>query len=186
MSDFKFAEVFKKLLAEARELNISGAELGRAVGVSKETISQYCKGGIIPRADKFMKIAEYFDVSPEYLLTGVDPFDKQEHHELKLSGAVIHYLKSCDDKEIAFIDQLLNHEIFSILVKAAAKNIEAGEVNAKDVIDGAMYGLARAALPEFIRAFDKFMLENYKFKRPLFKGTLLDEPEDGKSESSDN
>lgn len=104
-----FADILKRLLAEKK---ISFAKLGRAVGVTKQTISEYCKGNTVPKADTLIKIAEYFGVSPDYLLTGVEPQDKREHQELNLSGAAIKKLKECDPEILPLVDNLLSDNEF--------------------------------------------------------------------------
>ena len=108
--NYKFSEVLRSLLNEKK---ISGAELGRRIGVSKEAISKYCKGENIPKTPQLLKLAAYFDVSPEYLLTGVDPFDKQEHQELGLSGEAIRLLKQCQDELVRkLVNRLLGSPEF--------------------------------------------------------------------------
>lgn len=54
--------------------------LGEAVGVRQQTISQYASGQTQPTADVALRIAQYFGVSLDYLLTGVSA-DKQDIHE---------------------------------------------------------------------------------------------------------
>ena len=44
---------------------------GEAVGVRQQTISQYASGQTQPTADVVLRIAKFFDVSVNYLLTGV-------------------------------------------------------------------------------------------------------------------
>lgn len=180
MSSQKFAEILKMLL---RETKTSGANLGRKIGVSKEAISQYCQGNMMPKADKFMKIAEYFDVPPEFLLTGTEAQYKKEYQELKLSGSVVYYLRHCASSELDIIDQLLNHEMFSIIVKLAVRNIELGVVTAEDVIEKTMYAFMLAASPATKRALDDMIIskiKNFKYQ------TLVDEPIDESPETSDN
>ena len=117
--NYKFSEGLKSLL---KEKNISGAELGRRVGVSKEAISKYCKGHNIPKTSQLLKIAEYFGVSPEYLLTGVEPQDKEEHQELSLSGEAIRLLKQYQDEGVFnFINELLSDPRFYSLLSDALK-----------------------------------------------------------------
>nr|MBQ6739905.1 helix-turn-helix transcriptional regulator [Synergistaceae bacterium] len=108
-----FADILKRLLAEKK---ISFANLGRAVGVTKQTISEYCKGNTVPKADTLIKIAKYFGVSPDYLLTGVEPQDKSEHQELNLSGVAIKKLKECDREILTFVDKMLSdNEFYEVL-----------------------------------------------------------------------
>lgn len=54
-------------LSEAN--GISQSELEKTLGFGKGTISKW-KGSTAPSADKLLKIAEYFDVTIDYLMTG--------------------------------------------------------------------------------------------------------------------
>ena len=52
--------------------NVTVAEVSRATGISQPTFSQWKKGLYTPKRDKLQRIADYFDVSFEYLTTGKD------------------------------------------------------------------------------------------------------------------
>lgn len=56
-----------QLLLEARGL--SQSELEKTLGFGKGTMTKW-KGTTAPSADKLLKIAEYFDVTLDYLVTG--------------------------------------------------------------------------------------------------------------------
>ena len=107
--DVKFSEILKSLLAEKK---IAMAELARSIKVSRELISQYCKGNVIPKSDMLIKMAKFFDVSPEYLLTGFDASNEIEHKELSLSGTAIHLLKECGPNLLNMIDEMLSDVSF--------------------------------------------------------------------------
>ena len=110
MQNSKFSFILKKLLTDNK---LSGAELGRKIGVSKETISQYCKGNVEPKSGILIKLANFFGVSCDYLLTGVEPADKQESQELGLSGDAIRLLKQCQDERVrGLVDRLLGSPEF--------------------------------------------------------------------------
>jgi transcriptional regulator with XRE-family HTH domain len=56
-------------LKELRKSNdLNQAELGKVLGVGKTTISMYENGNSTPNDEIKLKIAEYFDVSLDYLL----------------------------------------------------------------------------------------------------------------------
>ena len=200
--NYKFSEVLRSLLNEKK---ISGAELGRRIGVSKEAISKYCKGQNIPKTSQLLKLAEYFGVSPEYLLTGVEPQDKQEHQELGLSGEAIRLLKQCEHEQVlAFIDELLSDpEFYSILSDAlkykasersifehfhliSSKDPEKAAIEIVDYFLNEDKYKANQAVLSYLGT--KFMQKTGLAFFPLnyLSNSLLDEPEDGKSESSDN
>ena len=60
---------FGEVLAQLRqERHISQAELGRAIFVSGGTISNYEKGVHFPDVEKLLLLADYFNVTTDYLL----------------------------------------------------------------------------------------------------------------------
>ena len=69
-----FGERLKKL----RQLkNLSQEELGKRLGVSKQTVSNWEIENVTPSLDLFENIARFFDTTPNYLLgyevyTGLD------------------------------------------------------------------------------------------------------------------
>ena len=83
MSEIKFSQILRALLTDNK---LSGAELGRKIGVSKETISQYCKGNVEPKSGILIKLADYFGVSCDFLLTGF------EHNDRKRQGQIPAYI----------------------------------------------------------------------------------------------
>jgi transcriptional regulator with XRE-family HTH domain len=65
-----FIERLEMLL---KEKGISQKSLAEYIGIRNPSISEWKKEGTIPRADIAIKIAEYLNVSVEYLITGVEP-----------------------------------------------------------------------------------------------------------------
>ena len=61
---------FEKLL---RLHNCKAADVARATGIAKSTLTEWKNGKTTPKADKLQKIADYFGVTVEYLLTGRAP-----------------------------------------------------------------------------------------------------------------
>ena len=60
---------FGEVLAQLRQKrHISQAELGRAIFVSGGTISNYEKGVHFPDVEKLLLLADYFNVTTDYLL----------------------------------------------------------------------------------------------------------------------
>lgn len=54
-----------------KENGLKQKDLADAIDVTDSSISKYCSGERIPKVDVIKKIADYFDVSIDYLLTGV-------------------------------------------------------------------------------------------------------------------
>ena len=104
-----------RLLIE--EKSISKQKLSEEIGVSRQAVSQYCDGITIPNADKLMKIADFFNVSTDYLL-GLKPHQSNtETPEIDfetLHSAINTYGKTA--QENVAIEEM------SELIKAIIKN----------------------------------------------------------------
>ena len=61
----RFGEILMQL---RQEKHLSQAELGRIIYVSGGTISNYENGVHYPDVEKLFKLADYFEVSIDYLL----------------------------------------------------------------------------------------------------------------------
>jgi len=63
----KAYQVFVNLLTER---NVTAYKVAKATGISTATITNWKKGKYVPKDEKLQKIADYFEVSLEYLKTG--------------------------------------------------------------------------------------------------------------------
>ncbi|MCD7723961.1 MAG: helix-turn-helix domain-containing protein [Clostridiales bacterium] len=96
--------------------------LGEAVGVRQQTISQYANGQTQPTADVVLRIANYFGVSVDYLLTGVSSYNKEYSETLGLSDNSIEHLKRAKEiyapvapdrfQTAPYLDELLSDKDF--------------------------------------------------------------------------
>lgn len=111
------AKRIKKLMAETKTKQ---HELSEESGITRQTISQYVNGNIIPNAERVFYIAKYFNVSSDYLLgltdscelylkfatNGLPDLEKIKHENIengnKLSEALHHINESNK-----FIDEVL-------------------------------------------------------------------------------
>ena len=86
---------FAKRLKELRLNNgLTQKELAKSIEVGRTTISEYESGKIVPKQEGLLKIANYFNVSVDYL-TGVsdDPATrKQNASDLDALLNTVHYL----------------------------------------------------------------------------------------------
>lgn len=62
-------EIYLKLL---KEKGVRTSDVCKATGIVASTFSDWKKGKSTPKQEKLMKIADYFGVSFEYLMTGKD------------------------------------------------------------------------------------------------------------------
>lgn len=52
---------------------VTAYRVGKETGIATSTFTDWKKGKSTPKQDKLMKIADYFGVSLEYLMTGKEP-----------------------------------------------------------------------------------------------------------------
>ena len=69
-----FKDVFVKLL---QERNVSSYKITKDIGINNGLISTWRNGKNTPSAENLVKLADYFDVSVDYLLGRTD---KPEFH----------------------------------------------------------------------------------------------------------
>lgn len=78
-NDF-IAERIRGVVEESR---LSYQTIAESIGVSRQAISQYCDGSTVPNSDKLYRIAQFFNVSADYLL-GI-----QEDNNFDASDSII-------------------------------------------------------------------------------------------------
>ena len=125
-----FSRTVKNLI---QQHGITFEELASHIGVTKQTVSNYCSGKSVPNYDVLIKIAEYFGVSGDFLLTGVRVQDKADSKELGLSGEAIRLLKECDKKTFNFIDAFLSDAYFYSILSDAVHSMNFESINVFEI-----------------------------------------------------
>lgn len=85
-----FPEILKRLL---KIHGMTLEDLGSRLGVTRQSVSQYVTGKAFPHALLLIQIAEIFDVSIDYLLTGQHIENKITRKELGLSERALEILQ---------------------------------------------------------------------------------------------
>ena len=93
--NFVFYDRFVEL---CKKKNISPSKAAGEIGFNKSSISNWKKNGYTPRKEIAVKIAEYFGVSVDYLMTGEEPEGKPEVTEHDLKVALFHGDKEVTDE----------------------------------------------------------------------------------------
>ena len=68
-------DIFNKL---CEEKGVTPYRVCKETGITTATISNWKAGRYIPKADKMKKIADYFEVSVDYLMTGEEDLEKKD------------------------------------------------------------------------------------------------------------
>lgn len=86
-------------------------QIAKEIGVTRQSISQYCDGSTVPNADKLLKLAQYFNVSADYLLglTEAKTNNKDVQFICDYTGLNESVIASLADRELPnYIAQMLN------------------------------------------------------------------------------
>lgn len=98
--------------------------LANAVGIRPQTISLYLNGTTQPNAEHLYKIARYFNVSVDFLLSGVSSDNASINKTLGLSEATINMLEMVNNMDrtsqkpiMPLINNLLSNKHFYIFLE---------------------------------------------------------------------
>jgi transcriptional regulator with XRE-family HTH domain len=70
--------ISERIFERLRQIDMTQKEFSEASGIQQSTISEWKKKKTNPSSDKILAICKVLDVSPEWLLSGVDPAASRE------------------------------------------------------------------------------------------------------------
>ncbi len=112
---------------------VTQKELAAHLGVRPQTVSLYCTGESLPNCEQLLKIAEYFGVTADYMITGRMPENKPVREMLGLSETAVQNLRLVNDGYfedsplmLPMLDSLLNSKDFYLVLAKAADIQQAG------------------------------------------------------------
>lgn len=91
-------EIVEQLM---KERNLKIADVQRGTGIPYSTLTDWKAGRYTPKIDKIQKVAEFFDVTPDYIMNG----GKTEEYYI-------------DDETAAIAQELLKNKELRILMSA--------------------------------------------------------------------
>ena len=180
MKEIQFPEILKKL---SKEKGINQSDLARHLGLTRQSISLYYSGKITPELDTLLKIAEYFEVSLDYLVTGDKPENNQVRVELGLSEKALEFLSEAahaqNGEELSNISEQINKFLsdrdFYLLLKSCEEAISDKTKEIQDLQkineEGKYDSLIKNILEQTIRD-SSLNIENY-FRR-FYSSSLRD------------
>ena len=111
-------EIFSKLL---QIYGVTPYRISKETGVSQSTLSDWKSGKITPKSDNLKKIADYFGVSVDYLMTGKEPESKVKVVDEDNNVIIL------DDDTLELIDSLRSKPemkmLFSVSKNATREDI---------------------------------------------------------------
>ncbi|MVB11143.1 helix-turn-helix protein [Caprobacter fermentans] len=126
-------EIFERLLKEA---GITAYKVSKDTGISQTTLSDWKRGRSVPKTEKLQIIADYFDVSLDYLLgkTGIKKTpaltEKDERDISRRLDQTLSDLESAQG-ELMFDGEPLDDVTKELLIASLRKDLEMGKRIAK-------------------------------------------------------
>lgn len=74
--------ISERIFERIKQLSMTQKEFAEAAGIQQSTISEWKKNKTNPSSDKILAICKALDVTPTWLLSGVDPAaSRRKNHE---------------------------------------------------------------------------------------------------------
>ncbi|WP_026657121.1 helix-turn-helix domain-containing protein [Butyrivibrio sp. AC2005] len=70
-----------RIFERIEQLSMTQKEFSRKAGIQQSTISEWKKNKTNPSSDKILAICKALDVTPEWLLSGVDPSENRGRNQ---------------------------------------------------------------------------------------------------------
>lgn len=91
-------EIFEQLL---QKYNVTPYKVAKETGITQSTLSDWKRGRSTPKSDNMKKIADYFGVSVDYLMTGNDEKPEERPNPFSgIKGIYLSYAKEAQDSGI--------------------------------------------------------------------------------------
>ena len=147
-------------------------ELAEYLGVRPQTVSLYCMGESLPNCEQLLKIATFFGVTADYMITGRMPENKPVRDMLGLSENTVQNLRLVNDGYfedspymLPLLDCLLSNKDFYLAIEKAAYWLQNGKEDIEEKQDYYQWK-AGQALDDFFLNFLSFDLEEiYKQRK---------------------
>ncbi len=89
--------VYEQLL---QKYGVSTYKVSKETGIAQSVFSSWKNGISKPKQDKLQKIADYFGVSIEYLMTGKEDTEEKKNPYSNIKGIYLSYAKEAQDSGI--------------------------------------------------------------------------------------
>ena len=73
--------ISERIFERIKQIDMTQKEFSEKTGIRQSTVSEWKKNRTNPSSDKIMGICEAIEVSPEWLLSGVDPAKSREKNQ---------------------------------------------------------------------------------------------------------
>ena len=97
--------MYEIFLKQLNEKGVTAYKVGKATGIAGSTFTDWKSGRSVPKQEKLQKIADYFGVSLDYLMTGKESNPSMDYlYTDENSDFLIEVTKKAKDKE--FVERM--------------------------------------------------------------------------------
>ena len=120
--------ISERVFDRLRQLSMTQKEFARRTGILESTISEWKKNKTNPTSDKILAICKALDVSPEWLLSGVDPAASrgrnQKYYVIDIETETGRLVKEFNRMDGSYRERILGYvdACANILKEMTAKN----------------------------------------------------------------
>ena len=120
--------ISERVFDRLRQLSMTQKEFAKRTGILESTISEWKKNKTNPTSDKILAICKALDVSPEWLLSGVDPAAgrgrNQKYYVIDIETETGRLVKEFNRMDGSYRERILGYvdAYANILKDMAAKN----------------------------------------------------------------
>ena len=105
--------ISERIFERLQQLSMTQKEFAKITGIQESTISEWKKNKTNPSSDKILAVCRALDVSPEWLLSGVDPAasrgKNQEYYVIEVSTDTGKLVAEYNKMEKSQRDRLLGY-----------------------------------------------------------------------------
>lgn len=130
-------EIYDRYKAIRDSRNVKDSQVAKETGITKSTFSEWKSGKYTPKQEKLQKIADYFGVTINYLMTGTDDNEEQPQlsarDERDISRRLEQTLSDLENQQDAlmFDGAPLDEETKELLKASLEHSIRVAKINAK-------------------------------------------------------
>ena len=130
-------EIYDRYKAIRDSRNVKDSQVAKETGITKSTFSEWKSGKYTPKQEKLQKIADYFGVTINYLMTGTDDNEEQPQliarDERDISRRLEQTLLDLENQQDAlmFDGAPLDEETKELLKASLEHSIRVAKINAK-------------------------------------------------------
>ena len=131
-------EIYDRYKTIRDSRNIKDSQVAKETGITKSTFSEWKSGKYTPKQDKLQKIADFFGVTIDYLMTGTEDTTKEYHQlnardERDISRRLEQTLSDLEGQQgaLMFDGAPLDDETKELLKASLEHSIRVAKINAK-------------------------------------------------------